>query len=127
MPENKSQYNKQLKPLARELRNDSTLGEIVLWSKVLKSNGTGYQFNRQFAMKLDELNIIVDFICRSLKLIIEIDGYSHNFKYKEDVLRDRKLNEYGYTVLRFTEQEVLHDIDNVVIAIENMISQLSEK
>ena len=82
---NKSNYNKQLKPLARKLRNNSTPGEIKLWSEVLRARKmAGYQFNRQFAIKIDELNIIVDFICRKLKLIIEVDGYSHNFKYKDD-------------------------------------------
>ncbi|MBN2664326.1 MAG: DUF559 domain-containing protein [Bacteroidales bacterium] len=105
-----SHYNKKLKPFASELRNNSTFGEIILWSKVLRvKQMLGYQFNRQFAMKIDELNIIVDFICRKLKLIIEIEGYSHNFKYEEDKIRDEKLLKYGYCVLRVTEHEVKYN------------------
>ncbi len=85
-----SHYNKIIKPLARELRNSSTFGEVILWSKVLRAKQMlGYQFNRQFAMKIpslqsnqfpqpplqrgkeEGLDSIVDFICRKLKLIIE--------------------------------------------------------
>ncbi len=59
-----------------------------------------------------------------MKLIIEIDGYSHNFKHSEDVERDRELNYLGYTVLRFTEHEVKYDIDNVVSNIEYEIDRI---
>ncbi len=123
----KSLYNKSLKSLSRGLRNNATLGEILLWDKLLKAKGTGYQFNRQYSMQLDDLNIIVDFICRKLKLIIEIDGYSHNFKYDEDSVRDRKLKDVGYTVLRFSEQRIRYDIDNVAAEIQTMIEELEEK
>ncbi|AHM61385.1 hypothetical protein D770_15655 [Flammeovirgaceae bacterium 311] len=65
-----SNYNKKLKPLARYLRSDSTLGEVILWDEVLKERRFyGYQFNRQYAIE----NFIVDFICRKLKLIVEVD------------------------------------------------------
>ena len=128
MQKKSSRYNKNLKEFSRELRNDSTLGETLLWLKVLRASGTGYRFNRQYSMKLDEnQSIIVDFICRKLKLIIEIDGYSHRFKVREDMIRDEKLKKLGYIVLRFEEQEVRHDIDNVVKDIENMIAMLEEK
>ena len=79
----------------------------------------GYQFNRQFPMDIGGKGIIVDFICRKLKLIIEVDGYSHNFKYEDDLKRDKVLSELGYKVIRIFEQEVRHDLDNVVRVIEN--------
>lgn len=120
----KSLYNKSLKSLSRGLRNNATLGEILLWDKLLKAKGTGYQFNRQYSMQLDDLSIIVDFICRRLKLIIEIDGYSHQFKYDEDKLRDRKLMDEGYTVLRFSEQRIRYDLDNVAAEIQTMIEEM---
>ena len=50
------------------------------------------------------LNKIVDFICRKLKLIIELNGYSHNFKHNQDKIRDEKLSKYGYRILRFEEK-----------------------
>jgi very-short-patch-repair endonuclease len=81
----------------------------------------GYQFNRQFPMNLGENGIIVDFICRKLKLIIEVDGYSHNFKYEQDLLRDKLLYDLGFKVIRVFEQEIRHDLDNVVRFIENEI------
>ena len=108
---NKSHYNKKLKPLAKNLRNDSTKGEIILWSEVLRAKQFhGYQFNRQFAMK----NYIVDFICRKLKLIIEIDGQYHDLIYEKDKLRDETLKELGYHVIRFQETEIYTDLDNVI-------------
>ncbi len=130
----KLKYNKKLKPLARKLRNDSTLGEVLLWSNVLRAkNMLGYQFNRQFSIKIPkeeneqkDLNIIVDFICRKLKLVIEIDGYSHNFKQEKDRIRDQKLSKYGYTVLRFTENEVRNDINNVIRELEFKITEMEE-
>lgn len=111
----KRKYNKHLKPFARELRKNSTTGEIRLWCELLRGRKMyGYQFLRQFPIN----NYIVDFICRKLKLIIEVDGYSHNFKYDEDIKRDKNLSEVGYKVLRITEREVKYDIHNVQRAIE---------
>lgn len=123
----KSNYNKDLKHLARNLRNDSTKGEVILWSEVLRTRKMkGYQFNRQFPMDIGGKGIIVDFICRKLKLIIEVDGYSHNFKYEEDLNRDKLLNEPGYKVIRVFEQEVRYDLDNVVRVIENKIQEIEK-
>ncbi|VBB43654.1 conserved hypothetical protein [uncultured Paludibacter sp.] len=121
---NNSNYNKSLKLFARELRNDSTLGEVILWEKILKAKGTGYQFNRQYPLKIDGLEIIVDFICRQLKLIIEVDGFSHNYKQQEDINRDELLLKEGYTVLRVSEKSVRYEIDNAIIQIENAINSL---
>ena len=112
----KSNYNKKNKPLARYLRKNSTPAEIKLWSEVLRAKKFhGYQFNRQFPLN----NYIVDFICRKIKLIIEIDGYSHRDKNREDQLRQDKLESLGYTVLRFNETDVMNDIDNVIRVLEH--------
>ena len=127
MQNQKSHYHKTLKDFARKLRNSSTLGESILWKEVLRAKKMCvYQFNRQFALKFDNLNIIVDFICRQLKLIIEVDGYSHNFKYDDDLHRDKILEEHGYTVLRFTEFEVRNDLQNVIRNIEIKIESLEQ-
>ena len=117
----KSHYNKELKPLARNLRNDSTLGEILLWDDVLKQKKClGHQFVRQFSMG----NYILDFACRKLKIAIEIDDYSHNFTFNRDQEKDIYLKSIGYTVLRFEEQEVRKDINNVIRTIEGTIKEL---
>ena len=115
-------YNKELKPFARENRNNSTFGEILLWKNVLSRKQTGYQFNRQYPIE----NFIVDFISRSLKLVIEVDGYSHQFKYDTDIKRDKRLNELGYKVIRFTEHDVKHDFENVRRALNIYIEEFIE-
>ena len=122
----KSNYNKNLKPLARNLRNDSTMGEALLWNDLKSKKMLGYTFNRQFSIQLTNLNIIVDFICRKMKLIIEIDGYSHTFKVDEDKNRDFILQKEGYTVLRIFEHDVKQDIENVIRKIEITVSKLEK-
>jgi Uncharacterized protein conserved in bacteria len=115
-----SHYNKEFKHLSRNLRTHSTPGEIILWDKVLKNKKMhGYQFLRQFSID----NFIVDFICRKIKLIIEVDGYSHNFKYEKDIQRDEHLAKLGFTVLRFSEDNLKNDLPNVIRTIENIVLQ----
>ena len=115
----KSHYNKKHKHLARKLRKNGTLGEAILWEKVLRARQChGLQFNRQFPID----RYITDFICRRLKIIIEIDGSSHRFKQEEDRRRDERLAELGYRTIRFTESEVRNDIENVKKAIESIIA-----
>jgi very-short-patch-repair endonuclease len=114
----KSNYNKTFKRYSQKLRSNSTNGEIILWTKVLRTKQMyDLQFNRQFPID----NYIVDFICRKIKLIIEIDGYSHQFKYDDDIERDKILFELGYEIMRFTEIEVLTDLENVIRRIENFV------
>jgi very-short-patch-repair endonuclease len=107
---------------AKSLRNKSTLGEVILWDKVLKNKKMkGFQFNRQFPID----DYIVDFICRRLKLIIEIDGYSHKLKYNQDIIRENKLKNMGYSILRFSEPQVRNDLQNVIRSIENFLEQIN--
>jgi very-short-patch-repair endonuclease len=118
MSEQKSNYNKEHKKYARELRNQSTLGESLLWQNIQDRKVHGFLFNRQYCIG----DYIVDFICRKARLIIEIDGYSHYFKYEKDIERENYLKSLGYTILRFEEREVKHDIDNVLLKIEHFVS-----
>jgi len=107
---------KDLKLFARELRNYSTPAEIRLWCELLRSRKMrGYQFLRQYRVNW----YIVDFACRKLKLVIEVDGYSHNFTQRKDSKRDADLNSLGYTVLRFTNEEVRSQLLSVQRAIED--------
>ncbi|MGQ1787090.1 endonuclease domain-containing protein [Saccharicrinis sp. GN24d3] len=113
-----SHYNKKLRHFAKKLRNDSTDGEIILWKKVLRARQMyGYQFNRQFPVE----NYIVDFICRKLRIVIEVDGYSHQFKIEEDKERDKRLLEIGYQTIRIQEYDIKTDLKNVIIAIESLV------
>ncbi|TRX70568.1 endonuclease domain-containing protein [Carboxylicivirga sp. M1479] len=115
-----SHYNNKLKDFARALRNDSTNGEIILWKEALRASKMyGYQFNRQFAID----NYIVDFVCRKLRLIIEVDGYSHQFKTGKDKLRDNNLKQLGYQVLRIDEYDIKKDLNNVIRVIETIVEE----
>ena len=69
----------------------------------------GFAFKRQRSID----NFIVDFFCAELKLIIEIDGNSHYRKPEYDYYRQEKLKGLGYTILRFTEGEVIQNIESV--------------
>jgi very-short-patch-repair endonuclease len=69
-------YNSKLKQLARELRNNSTLAEILLWRHLKGRQRKGHEFHRQ--KPIDEY--IVDFFAHNLMLAVEIDGVSHRLK-----------------------------------------------
>ena len=114
-------YNPKLKELARELRNNSTKAEIILWLKLKNKQLYGYDFHRQKPIDI----YIVDFFCQELMLAIEVDGYSHQFEdvYFKDVTKENKLNEFDISVLRFTDDQVLKDMKNVLRAIEFYIEE----
>ena len=119
-----NQYNKALKPLANQLRKDSTKTEIRLWCELLSGKRlAGYGFLRQRTIG----NYIVDFMCKELKLVIEVDGYSHNFKTEEDQKRDQVLNELELTVIRFSDKEVMKDLRNVQRTLEAFIESQSDQ
>lgn len=112
-------YEPHLKELARKLRNESTLSEILLWKRHNGKQIQGYDFHRQKPI----LNYIVDFYCSQLKLAIEIDGVSHHSeeKWENDSVRQKKIEQLGITVLRFSDSDVKKDIHTVVFAIESWI------
>ncbi len=78
-------YNPKLKELAKRLRNESTLGEALLWNELKTKKMHSYDFQRQKPL----LNYIVDFYCYELNLVIEVDGQYHNHEetYKLDLAR----------------------------------------
>lgn len=115
-------YNKKLQPFANENRKQMTKAEACLWKYVLKAKMTGYTFNRQRPV----LNYIADFMCKELKLIIEVDGITHTFEQiiENDKIRQHKLEEHGFTLIRFTDNEVLTNIANVRRTILNTLENL---
>jgi very-short-patch-repair endonuclease len=119
----KIHYNPKLKHRARELRNNSTLSEILLWEELKNRKMLGYKFLRQKPIG----NYIVDFFCNKLKLVIEIDGDTHNEEtYRYDMERQKWLESETLTVLRFDDLEVKKDMDNVLMAIEGWIRTYEE-
>ena len=119
MPRKIIPYNPKLKELARQLRNNSTKSEIILWLKLKGKQIRGYDFHRQKPID----NYILDFFCNELMLGIELDGYTHTFEdvAAKDVVKEAKMKEFGITVLRFEDGMVLNDMDNVIRAIDSYI------
>ena len=112
-------YNPELRGYARVLRKNSTLPEIILW-KHIKKRAFGVQFHRQVPM----LEFIVDFYCHEIGLAIEIDGSSHDHSYLYDARRQGKLEKEGVKFIRFTNEEVLKHLFNVLLAIEMKVKEL---
>jgi very-short-patch-repair endonuclease len=112
-------YNPKLKELAHKLRNNSTKSEIILW-KELKGKFAGkYDFHRQ--KPLD--NYIADFFCYELKLVIEIDGESHDWEetQQKDFKKESRLNELGLNVLRFPDSDIFKHLDATLETIRQYI------
>ncbi|MEM8642166.1 MAG: endonuclease domain-containing protein [Cyanobacteria bacterium P01_G01_bin.54] len=107
-------YNRNLSDRAKQLRNNLTSAEKKLWYEYLRT--FKYRVLRQ--RPIDQF--IVDFYCRKLKLVIEIDGESHFTEQQQAYDRERtqKLESYGLTVLRFTNQQVWQDFEGVCAVIE---------
>ena len=101
-------YNPKLKALARELRNNSTMAEVLLWRNI-KGRSYGYEFHRQ--VPIDEY--IVDFYCHELCLAIEIDGNTHDYNYENDEKRQQKLEKLGITFVRFDDWDVKRNMNDV--------------
>ena len=98
---------------ARELRNNATPAERKLWPYLSRSQ-LGAKFSRQMQVGG---NFYADFLCRKRQLIIEFDGYSHDVAPERDAWRDALLNEAGYRVLHFSNEEVLTNVEGIVEAI----------
>lgn len=97
---------------AQMLRKNMTEAEKHLWERLKDNQFNGYKFRRQHPIDI----FVVDFYCHKAKLIVEIDGENHNrFDVKEyDNGLTAELNNHGLKVLRFSNEQVLNDIENVI-------------
>lgn len=111
-------YKSRLKTIARTLRKEMTLAEILLWNELKRKQMLGYDFHRQ--KPIDEY--VVDFFCPKLLLAIEIDGASHEGKQEEDSERQREIEQYGISFLRFPDDEVKQNLDGVLECIREWIA-----
>lgn len=106
--------------LAKKLRDNQTEAEIFLWNHLSLIHQSGIRFKRQHPI----LYFIADFYCHKAKLIIEIDGGYHNVpeQYEYDKNRDAELDELGLKVIRFTNEQVLFEIEKTLKKIEENIT-----
>ena len=106
------QFRERNTARARELRNAATPAERMLW-RYLSNSRLGAKFSRQMPVG----PFFADFLCRERKLVVELDGFSHDLAETYDTSRDRYLTEAGYRVLRFPNADVLSNAEGVVTAI----------
>ena len=112
---------------SRELRHPQTPAEATLWQH-LRGRSLKYKFRRQHPID----RLIIDFYCAEAKLCIEIDGRSHFETEQEeyDKARTEFLEERGYKVIRFTNDEVRYNIhkvvDEIVSVVEKRIEELKK-
>lgn len=114
-------YNPDLVPLAKTLRNNMTLGEIALWREI-KNKKLKVRFSRQTPID----KFIVDFYCKDLMLAIEVDGAVH-FKegqQEKDAVRQKRLEAFGVTVIRFSDLDIKNNLSWVISEIEETIYKL---
>ncbi|MBC8184108.1 endonuclease domain-containing protein [candidate division KSB1 bacterium] len=113
-------YNPKLKELARELRKNPTYAEKILWHAIRRKQ-LGVEFHRQVPIN----QFIVDFYCHELKLAIEVDGVSHSDPdvKNHDTERQSRLESLGVRFLRFEDDKVLGNVENVVGKIKEWIEE----
>ncbi len=98
---------------ARTLRRDSTIPEKVIWKRLRSRRCGQLKFRRQHPIG----PYVADFFCQQLKLVVEIDGRSHDDTYIPDQVRQRYLEESGMEVIRFTNDRVIRDPNGVAESI----------
>ena len=103
---------------SRQLRNNATEPEKRLWTALSARKVGGVRFNRQFRVG----QFICDFVSRSAKLIVEVDGETHVGQEEYDAARSRYLESRGYRMIRFSNHEVMSNLDGVVRQIEIELS-----
>jgi very-short-patch-repair endonuclease len=108
---------------AKQLRRTMTRAEILLWRHLKANRLTGLGFRRQSPMG----NYIADLVSHSCKLIVEVDGESHDFeeRIRYDQVRDQWFASRGYRVLRFTNDDVMKNLEGVVLTIAEAAEQAS--
>jgi adenine-specific DNA-methyltransferase len=103
----------KIRDRARRLRQTSTVTEKLLWSLLRNRSLCGLKFRRQYPIP----PYVVDFCCFDEKLIVEVDGDSHAQRERSDAARTNYLSRQGYRVIRFTNEDVLSNLEGVAAAI----------
>jgi very-short-patch-repair endonuclease len=113
---------KRLTPIARRLRNNATDAERRLWNVVRREQIGGFKFRRQVILN----GFVVDFACLEARLILEVDGATHSTdgEIARDAARAASLSAQGYSILRFTNDDVFHNIDGVLETVRLKLIEL---
>jgi len=103
---------------AKEMRCNPSLAESIIWQH-LRNSKAGYRIRRQHIID----KYIADFVCLEKSTIIEIDGHIHDLTKEEDALRTQRLNELGFKVIRYKNEEVIAQPEVVVNKIKDVLQQ----
>lgn len=108
-----------LKAFARDNRRNMTVSERILWDELRNGTIEGHDFLRQYIIG----DYIVDFLCRDNGLVIEVDGGYHSEpkQQENDEERTEWLESHGYHVLRFSNEDIMFDLDNVLEIIKRSL------
>jgi very-short-patch-repair endonuclease len=104
----------QIQQRARELRQEMTPAEKLLWNCLRNKQLGGLKFRRQHPLG----PFVADFYCATRRLVVEIDGDIHDLQPAHDAARTEQFEQYGYHVIRFRNEQVLSNIEDVLVAIE---------
>ena len=110
--------DRKMTRIARRLRVNQTDAETVLWNRIRDRQIDGHKFVRQEPIG----GFVCDFVCREKHLIVEVDGGQHN-ESATDAIRDRRLAEDGYRVLRFWNNDVLGNLEGVLLTIQTELGR----
>lgn len=110
-------YNSSLKERAKANRKAGNFAEVIFWKQVHKKAFWSIDFDRQRVIG----NYIVDFYVKTLGLVVEIDGNSHDFKEEYDEKRESFLKSLKLRVYRVSDMRIKHDLDNVMKELEDYI------
>jgi very-short-patch-repair endonuclease len=107
--------SEQQRHRAKHLRRAMTRAEVLLWRYLKAHHLDGISFRRQAPMG----RYVVDFVCHTAQLIVELDGETHDFdeRRQHDAVRDAWLTSRGYVILRFTNEQVFSALEGVLTVI----------
>ena len=116
----KLRNKKPLKKRRQKLRNEATHHEVILWSRLRRSQ-LGYKFRRQYSIG----GFVLDFYCPERQLAVELDGWQHGESDSQhyDSMRTRYLEEFGTRVVRFWNGEVDQNLEGVISKIEECLCE----
>jgi len=112
--------SQEIRSRAKVLRKEITIAEKLLWNKLRNKQLEGLKFRRQHPIDI----FIADFYCHEKKLIVEVDGEIHKYQKEYDEGRTSELEAYGVTVIRFTNDEVINNIKQVIKRIKEVCQHL---
>ena len=105
-------------PFAKQLRSNATEAEKLLWKHLRAKRFEGFKFKRQKPIG----RYIVDFVCLEKRLVIEVDGGQHMDDETKDTSRTEWIEQQGYRVMRFWNNDVLSNIEGVLFVVEKELS-----